>query len=299
MSSEPLKLRILMLHGFTQSGPLFQIKTKALLKLLHKAFPPAPAPGHLKSHPGGVELIYPTAPMKLSPEDVPSLIADSTEDGNGGLRDEAYGWWTRENDSEPYQYRGLDNGLAAIAAVLREEGPFDGVVGFSQGGCAAGMVTALLEDGRKEAFNRHYAAQGGYCFPESFLGEEKGSTVHPAFKFAVSYSGFGASRMQQYRAFYEPKIVTPMMHFIGSVDTVVSEERSLQLVNDCVGGEEAGNGGRVVRHPGGHFLPTSKTSVVPLVAFIREVMNGQAGSENSHGGAEKEEESVEDMDVPF
>lgn len=276
MSKQSKPLRILMLHGFTQSGPLFETKTKALKKSLIKAFP-------------GIVLIYPTAPMHLSLADIPGSIAEDA----GGLRDEAYGWWKRANYTEPYLYDGLDQGLEAIAKVLREEGPFDGVVGFSQGGCAAGMVTALLESGRKEAFDKLEQQTNGasYPFPNSFLGEEKGTIVHPQFKFAVSHSGFGASRQPQYKAFYEPKMTTPMQHFIGSVDTVVSEERCMQLVGDCEDGDRQG---RVVHHPGGHFVPTQKASVMPLVAFIREVIEG-----NGDRNGAKEEESVEDMDVPF
>ncbi|KAF2208222.1 hypothetical protein CERZMDRAFT_114740 [Cercospora zeae-maydis SCOH1-5] len=292
MSCQPRKLRILMLHGFTQSGPLFEVKTKALKKALEKAFPPAPKAGHLKSHPEGLEFVYPTAPMRLSYTDIPGGVAEPED-----LREEAYGWWKRRGDSEPYLYDGLDEGLKALAQILREEGQFDGVIGFSQGGSAAGMLAALLEPGRREAFEALEAA-GGMGFPRSFVGEDgEESVVHPQMKFAVSYSGFGASRHPMYRAFYEPKIATPMQHFIGSVDTVVSEERAMQLVNSCVDGKGMEGGvSRVVFHPGGHFLPTQKASIAPLIAFIREVVNGGPATEN---GSASKEESVEDMDVPF
>ena len=76
----PRKLRILMLHGYTQSGPLFHAKTKALEKSLAKAFPAAPAPGHLATHPGGISLHYPTAPIKLSYADIPGVNVDGAED---------------------------------------------------------------------------------------------------------------------------------------------------------------------------------------------------------------------------
>lgn len=292
MSPQPQTLRILMLHGFTQSGPLFEIKTKALKKSLDKAFPAAPKPGHLKSYPGGLEFVYPTAPMKLSYTDIPGGVAEPED-----LRDEAYGWWKRKGDSEPYLYDGLEEGLEAIAQILREEGPFDGVIGFSQGGSAAGMLAALLEPGRREAFEA-LEAKGGMSFPKSFVGQEGAdSVVHPQMKFTVSYSGFGASRHPMYRAFYEPKITTPMQHFIGSVDTVVSEERAMQLVDSCVEGKGRDGGvSRVVFHPGGHFLPTQKASIAPLIAFIREIAEGNAATAN---GSAKKEESVEDMDVPF
>ncbi|KAM3421320.1 hypothetical protein BST61_g1718 [Cercospora zeina] len=180
MSSQPQKLRILMLHGFTQSGSLFEIKTKALKKSLEKAFPPAPKAGHLNSHPGGLEFVYPTAPMKLSYTDIPGGVAEPED-----LREEAYGWWKRKGDSEPYLYDGLDEGLKALAQILREEGPFDGVVGFSQGGSAAGMLAALLEPGRREAFEALEAA-GAMGFPRSFVGEDgEDSVVHPQMKFAI------------------------------------------------------------------------------------------------------------------
>ncbi|KAK4941651.1 hypothetical protein LTR66_014784, partial [Elasticomyces elasticus] len=114
--------------------------------------------------------------------------------------------------------------------------------------------------------------------------------IHPPLKFAVSYSGFGASTNPLYKAFYEPKISTPMLHFIGSVDTVVEEARSLRLVDACVDGRKEG---RLVYHPGGHFLPSSqKTYVAALISFIRDVVQ-----KNAIG--EEKEERVEDMDVPF
>ena len=287
------KLRILMLHGYTQSGPLFHAKTKALEKSLAKAFPPAPAPGHLATHPGGVSLHYPTAPIKLETTDIPGFDGANVQDGGA----EAYGWWRRKGDSEPFTYEGIERGLATVAETMASEGPFDGVIGFSQGGAAAGMVAALLEEGRRGAFE---AAQGkgGIRFPDAFTRDSGyiEESVQGPLKFAVSYSGFAASTNPLYQAFYEPLIRTPMMHFLGSLDTVVSEERSLRLVEACKDGKGRDGGvQRVVYHPGGHFLPSSqKQYVAALVAFIREVMSEQAGSAPA-----KKEERVEDMDLPF
>jgi pimeloyl-ACP methyl ester carboxylesterase len=292
----PRKLRILMLHGYTQSGPLFHAKTKALEKSLAKAFPAAPAPGHLATHPGGIALHYPTAPIKLSYADIPGVNVDGA-DANPDEQPEAYGWWRRKGDGEPFTYEGIEQGLATIAETMTREGPFDGVIGFSQGGAAAGMVASLLEEGRRSAFETAQS-KGGIRFPDSFTADSGyiEGTVQEPLKFAVSYSGFGASTNALYQAFYEPKIQTPMMHFLGSLDTVVSEERSLRLVEACENGKgKEGGVQRVVYHPGGHFLPSSqKQYVAALVAFIREVMSEQVAA-----GSKKEEESVEDMELPF
>ncbi|KAF2460188.1 serine hydrolase FSH [Lineolata rhizophorae] len=281
-------LKILMLHGYTQSGPLFRSKTRALEKNLQKAFP------------AGVTLSYPTAPIHLARADLTfeaaTAVVDPANKTDGEDEEpDAWGWWRRKGDAEPYTYEGIERGLAGVAEVLKAEGPFDGVIGFSQGGALAGMLASLLEPGRREAFE---AAQpkGGMRFPESFE-EDTGfvtDVVHPPLKFAVSYSGFGASTNKLYQAFYEPKINTPMMHFIGSVDTVVEEARSLRLVNAC---ESASRGDWTVYHPGGHFLPSSQRQYVgALVNFIQEVTTGAEGFGSKKG---KVKESAEDMDLPF
>lgn len=293
-------LKILMLHGFTQNGHLFEIKTKALKKALEKNFPPAPKPGHLTNYPGGVELYYPTAPIRLDYKDIPGYEVDGASSSNNDSdAPEAFGWWRRKGDDEPFYYEGMERGFATMAEVMRESGPFDGVLGFSQGGAAAGMVASVLESGRREAFE---AAQskGGMRYPDCFTNDSGyvEEAVHPPLKFAVSYSGFGAATNPLYTAFYEPKIKTPMLHFLGTVDTVVSEQRSLRLVDACADGRGVKGGvDRVVYHPGGHFLPSSqKVYVAALVAFIREAV----GEEGTNGPVDgKKEEGVEDMDVPF
>jgi len=114
--------------------------------------------------------------------------------------------------------------------------------------------------------------------PESF------TATHPPLKFGVCYSGFKAT--ENYSYFYEPKIETPVLHVLGSLDTVVGEERSLALLRACAGGEE-----RKVYHPGGHYLPAGKQYANMLLGYILEPT--KAGSE------EKKGVSVEDMNIPF
>jgi hypothetical protein len=310
-----------MLHGYTQSGPLFRAKTRALEKNLLKAFPQ------------GIHLAYPTAPHRLSPADVPGA-APSPSAADDDDASEAFAWW-RRRDPPPgappapvdgAAYDGLDEGLAAVARALRDEGPFDGVVGFSQGGALAALVASLLEPGRPRAFASRRrealaaaAAQGRgdkadeddlpIAFPASFLAvpssssfsaaadeeggiggeEEDPKTIHPPLRFAVSYSGF-ASAHARYAAFYDAAIATPTQHFLGTLDAVVAERRSLALVERCASP-------RVVRHPGGHFLPASQREfVAALVAFVREAVEGPPVVDEKRVGRE---EKVEDMDLPF
>ncbi|KAL1851890.1 hypothetical protein Plec18170_006193 [Paecilomyces lecythidis] len=288
-------LKILMLHGYTQSGTLFYNKTRALAKHLQKSFP---------LH--DITFSYPTGPLRLNPADIPGYekTADASSDDHAEI--EAYGWWRRSNTSDPPEYLGLENGLDSVAKVLRTEGPFDGVIGFSQGAALAAMVASLLEQpSRKEAF-RYFsdaktASEGfdlppsaattgvkGIEFPESFESEV---VSHPPLKFALCYSGFRAPG-PRYRGFYEhPAIQTPVLHVLGSLDSVVEESRSRALIEACAGEPE--KEGKVVWHPGGHFLPSQRTYLDAAVLFIRKCLEGQTDK------GKEAEESVEDMDVPF
>lgn len=276
-------LKLLMLHGYTQSGPLFHAKSRALIKHLTKAF---------ASH--EVSAIYPTGPLRLNPADIPGYEPPGGDEQPADSP-EAYGWFRRSNTATPPLYMGLEDGLAAVARVLRDEGPFDGVIGFSQGAAMAAMVAALLETGRREAFGKATAksaqdqeiGQGEvFAYPASFE-----DLVHPPLKFAVCYSGF-RSPGARYRGFYEdPAVQTPVLHVLGTLDAVVEESRSRSLIEACVGDPESE--GKVVWHPGGHFLPSQRPYLDAAVRFIRESV------EEKKDKAGEEEEDVNDMDLPF
>ncbi|KAI4126123.1 MAG: hypothetical protein LQ347_005101 [Umbilicaria vellea] len=263
-------LKVLMLHGYTQSGPLFHAKSGALEKAICRSFPNA-------------SFSYPTGPMRLRPADIPGF--ESITRNADGNETEAYAWWRRSNAG--LEYLGLQEGLAKIAATIKEEGPFDGVVGFSQGGCAAGMVAALLEGTeRVKGFERR-EKEGGFPYPSSFLrSEDSAGLVQPPLKFAIIYSGFAAPS-EIYSGFYDPPITTPTLHFIGSLDSVVEEARSRKLIGACAGEE------KVVVHPGGHFVPSQKAFLEAAVGFVLESLQEKKRKEA------REEERVEDMEVPF
>ncbi|KAL8772091.1 MAG: hypothetical protein Q9209_002757 [Squamulea sp. 1 TL-2023] len=279
-------LRILMLHGYTQSGSLFYSKTRALHKALAKALP---------TH--SIHLSYPTGPIHLDPADIPGYNGPSTEEVERDL-EPAYGWWRRKDMPHPSKkeeteivYTGIQEGLTRIAETIREEGPFDGVIGFSQGACAAGMVASLLEHGREDAFSSFTPQKEGMerePFPPSFT-----VLLHPPLKFAIIYSGFIAPGTR-YNGFYNPSLKTPTLHFLGALDAVVEEGRSQGLISVC---ESA----KVVTHPGGHFLPSQRPWLDAAVGFVKECLEKTANADRDTGKDDMKgkEEKVEDMEVPF
>ncbi|OBR08278.1 Serine hydrolase [Colletotrichum higginsianum IMI 349063] len=248
------EIKILMLHGYTQSGPLFRSKTRALEKLIAKSLGPfniAPT------------LTYPTGPSKLSPRDIPGFVPDES----GGDQDQdidAWSWWRKDEASGSYRF--LAEGVSAVADAVREAGgDVDGVLGFSQGGAFAALLAAMLETPHRD---------------EAKIPEDLRSAVRALreanggrpFKFAVIYSGFFAPP-DELRWAYEPRITTPTLHFLGSLDTVVEESRSRGLVDRC---EDP----LVVVHPGGHYVPITKEWAMPLIGFIKKIADEEKAKSN-------------------
>lgn len=228
--------------GYTQSGPLFRTKTRALEKLLAKSLDPKTTT---------LSLIYPTAPIRLSSADIPGYNSPTAAADD----DQIDSWaWFRRNPDEP-AVRGLETGMAAVARTIRESGGVDGVVGFSQGGALAALVAAALEAPRRTPPQ----ADAGWV---EALREANGDRV---LRFAVVYSGFWLP-VEGLRWCYEPPIRTPTLHYLGGLDTVVDEGRSRGLIDRC---EEP----VVAVHPGGHYVPISKEWVLPIAGFMKRFVD--------------------------
>ncbi|KPM34242.1 hypothetical protein AK830_g12329 [Neonectria ditissima] len=233
------EVKILMLHGYTQSGPLFRAKTRALEKLLTKVLTPIallPVP------------IYPTAPNRLKADDIPGYQPPAEPQADD-YEPDTWAWWRKDEASGAYRL--FDEGMATVADAIREAGGIDAVCGFSQGGAMAALVAAGLEDRPLPE-----GPEGNWA--RSLRDANSGKPL----KFAVSYSGFFAP-VNELKFCYEPKIKTPTLHYLGSLDTVVEESRSQALVERC---EEP----LVVIHPGGHHVPISKDWAMPLAGFIKQ-----------------------------
>lgn len=226
--------------GFTQSGPGFRAKTRAMEKLLAKTLAP------ISLLP---VLFYPTGPQRLSAADIPGYVPPA-EPRDDDFQPDTWGWFRKDDASDEYRF--LREGMETVAAAIREAGGVDAVCGFSQGGAMAGAVAAALEPGRQlpEGEAREWAQ-----------GLREANDGKP-LKFAVSYSGFWGT-VEALKWCYEPKIKTPMLHYIGSLDTVVEESRSQGFADRC---EDV----VVVVHPGGHHVPVSKEWVMPLAGFIKQ-----------------------------
>ncbi|RUS13663.1 serine hydrolase FSH [Endogone sp. FLAS-F59071] len=150
-------------------------------------------------------------------------------------------WWFARPDGAVY--REFENSIAFLKGILETEirynymynyipgirrkpsyrivipycagmqGPFDGVLGFSQGATMASLLTALLERPHLQS------SVGGH------------EINHRPFRFSMMFSGFKAIPTT-FHPLYNPPIDTPSLHVIGIMDTIISPERA-QLLTHC------------------------------------------------------------------
>ena len=198
-------------------------------------------------------LIYPTGPNRLLPSDIPGYEPPAGDDGApdpDANAPDAWAWFRKHEATG--EYRLWDAGMETVAAAVRDAGGVDAVCGFSQGGCVSAAVAAAMEPGREAPTGQAGAWARG-------LREANGGR---GLRFAVLYSGFYAP-VDMLRWCYEPKITTPTLHYLGSLDAVVEESRSRALIDCC---EDP----VVIVHPGGHHVPVAKQWAMPLAGFIKE-----------------------------
>ncbi|KAK3169200.1 hypothetical protein OEA41_008583 [Lepraria neglecta] len=256
-----MTIKILALHGYTQSGPTLQRKVKRLQLHLEKVFP-------------DVGFYFPSGPIKLRPTEKlwalnsrhyePVISTEGTDANDKPDPDDidSFAWHTLHNQREPPS--GLLHSLDMLSDILRVHGPFDGILGFSQGAVLAVMVASLLEGApRKDAFQRNQQqCPEALCFPPGFEVLD-----HPPLKFGITYGALmGIPRM--YAAFYEDPIVqTPFIHFSGRWDTVVGYEMAKAVEDAQIGGSRAVR----ITHPGAHVVPVDIKYLDAVVDFIKSL----------------------------
>ncbi|OXB73402.1 UNVERIFIED_CONTAM: hypothetical protein H355_017056 [Colinus virginianus] len=219
-------LRLLALHGYRQSGRRFHQRTGSLRKALR----------------GRAELLAIDAPHL-----VPAIEGEAGDDPPRG-------WWfsrpgTFEASEAAEQPAGLEESLEAVARALEERGPFDGLLGFSQGAALAAMVCALR-------------ARGDRRFPVAF---------------AILVAAF-ASRAPAHLHFYREPIALPSLHVVGDTDAVIAAHLSAELARCFV--EPV-----VVTHPGGHFVPVAAPQKQAYLDFLGRFCPGQGRAEQPGAGA--------------
>eukprot|EP00906_Rhabdomonas_costata_P008210 RCo011701 len=223
------KLRILCLHGSSQDKEIF---AQRIQELRHKARHCA-------------ELVFADAPHLL-PLQPGQQVA---------MRE----WWHKEHPEGRQRYVGWSPGsLQSLQQFWTLSGPFDGLLGFSQGGSVAIML-ALLAAQRCSPFGTaRFLLVAGACLPCPRASLEVRRQWFPEVDW-VSVD--------------RCPVEMPSLHFIGHHDEVVPEELSL-TASRCFSGAE------VHRHPFRHSFPQRADHIAACLAFLlRQQQQQQQPSE--------------------
>ncbi|XP_030293011.1 esterase OVCA2 [Sparus aurata] len=215
-------LRVLCIHGYRQNGSSFREKTGALRKLLKKQ----------------VELVYLSAPHSV--QQAPDKENGSCP-GVGGDEDQR-GWWFSDVQARSFSAQqqceeslGLDESLTTVREAVKVQGPFDGILGFSQGAAFVAMVCSLQEQKLEPEFN---------------------------FRFAILVAGF-RSACKEHQTFYSTPLLIPSLHVFGLEDRVIPDNMSRELLPSF-------QDPQVLTHPGGHFVPAASAHRQTYQDFLKK-----------------------------
>ncbi|XP_024121870.1 esterase OVCA2 [Oryzias melastigma] len=220
-------LRILCIHGYRQNGNTFREKTGALRKLLKKQ----------------VELVYMTAPLRVQKEGSGEVSpAENGSSSGAGGEEDPRGWWFSDPQSRSFnalqqceESLGIEESVTAVKEAVKAHGPFDGVLGFSQGAAFVAMLCSLQE--QKVA-------------PE-FI-----------FRFAILVAGF-RSLCKEHEKFYSATLQIPSLHVFGLEDKVIPDHMSRDLLPSF-------QDPQVLIHPGGHFVPAASAHRQTYQDFLKK-----------------------------
>ncbi|GMJ11740.1 hypothetical protein like AT1G09280 [Hibiscus trionum] len=243
----PRKLRILCLHGFRQNASSFKGRSASLAKKLKSI----------------AELVFIDAPHEL-----PFIYQSCTEANNSCVPSSGrhspppenckrkYAWlvapdfggeveadWKIANQPfDPLQYQqqtdGFDVSLAYLKKVFSEQGPFDGILGFSQGAAMAALLGAQRDKLKGEIDFRFVIVCSGFALPFADIGHNP--------------------------------INCPSLHIFGSdpdKDRQITSHTSRYLASRFEEGCSV-----VIEHECGHIIPTRSPYIDNIKDFLKRFL---------------------------
>ncbi|TEA28464.1 hypothetical protein DBR06_SOUSAS2010088 [Sousa chinensis] len=222
MAASP-RLRVLCLAGFRQSERGFREKTGALRKALR----------------GRAELVCLSGPHPVA--DAAGPEGAGPDPGPCPPEEQPRGWWFSKQEAdvfsaleEPTVCRGLEEALGTVAQALSKLGPFDGILGFSQGAALAALVCAL---------------------------GQAGDPRFPLPRFIILVSGFCPRGLGLKEAILQGPLSVPSLHVFGDTDRVIPAQESMQLCSRFAGAI-------ALTHSGGHFIPAAAPQRQAYLQFL-------------------------------
>jgi Ran GTPase-activating protein (RanGAP) involved in mRNA processing and transport len=249
--------RILVLHGNKMSVHDFKRKTKPLLKNLGElTFVEAP---HVYGN-GEVGNVY----DKLKKQSYRCWWHTCSNAANAGMQST-----DSEDDMLNLRYVGLEDSIAYLEKYFELMGPFDGILGFSQGGALAAILASMQEQGklRHIRFRFVICISAFYCRdtrPEYYQLHLSSNPSEHRVETVVPRSG-------------PERVQLPSFHVYGEQDEMVESWRSVLLA-------KAFRGAVVAPHGSGHY--SKAVSQWPVREIAAWVQNNMGESKDAAGVTE-------------
>ncbi|XP_031397094.1 rhodanese-like domain-containing protein 6 isoform X4 [Punica granatum] len=241
----PRKLRILCLHGFRQNASSFKGRTASLAKKIKNIaeliyvdgphelpfiYQPPVADQACDSESSAVQR---SPPRENCKKKLAWLVSPECCVGSGKTE-----WIVADGPFDLLQYQqqtgGSDISLAHLKKVFSQDGPFDGILGFSQGAAMATLACA---------------------HQDKFKGEMN-------FRFAVLCSGY----LPKIAEISHGTINCPSLHIFGSdhgKDRQISNTASKDLATYFEEGSSV-----IIQHDSGHIIPTRSPYIDQIKDFL-------------------------------
>lgn len=257
------RLRVLCLHGWRTSGQILSTQTAAMRAHTDMEMVFLTAPHAAVGEPDpGIAMFYPDEPyfewfLRPPPK---AVRDDEDEDARANTQVSAS------------LLAGLDESIEAIIEALRTRGPFDGILGFSQG---AGMVTRLAyiqQQQEQQPEEQQQQKEGEKEQKRQAVSTEATGTYHPRrfpstrglFRFAILIGGVPPQELEPAPDSQPPRLALPSLHIHGRADPYL--DRSQRLLGLYGEASRA-----LLLHEEGHNIPSIRTQLYAKInAWLAE-----------------------------
>ena len=225
-------MRLLALHSFRTSAKIFMQQMGRAGWLMDEGKGPMSDDGSGSGASLAPEIVFLDAPFVATKS--PGEKIEQFFPG-GPYRE----WWNASDDG--LVYNGLEETLEYVNAFATREGPFHGVIGFSQGGSLAALLCALQQERRRVAASGASTPQDDDAWPALTFDD---------FQVCICICGL-TTRPKALQRLYRDKFKLPSMHFLGSADSLTPYSRRL------VANFERAD---IIEHSYGHVVPSLAAS---------------------------------------
>ena len=196
---------------------------------------------HIQTYLSDIELIIPDAPVQVPEDEVRCMAKRFNMAIPEWCIGEGKNWcWYRATEDKPPVYQQIETSFDMLEALFKEQGGFDGILGWSQGAVMAAILAALYLKNNDQRYKVNWLVVAGGFRPGD----------------------------QRFRDYFDEPLNLPSLHVIGEKESSFMLEQGDRLASSFVAAQK-------LTTPVGHIFPLKHPKYMRKIA---EWMNQQSGS---------------------